>query len=67
MIRKALFSAAIAVCAAVGVATAANADPSWYNTLSCNCEPVPQSGPTFTQQIDTGIRDGLAELNDAPD
>jgi len=67
MIRKALFSAAIAVCAAVGVATAANADPGWYNTLSCNCEPVPHSGPTFTDQIDTGIRDGLAELNEAPD
>lgn len=67
MFRKALFSVAIALFVAVSTATAADADPSWFGTLSCSCQPVPGSGPTLTDQINAGLRDGLAELPNVPD
>ena len=64
MIRKRLFSAMIACCAAAGVATGpqASADPSLFSTLSCSCEAVPAGGLTVPDQINAGIWDGLVEL-----
>lgn len=64
MISKALFVAAIALCAAMGTATPANADPNWFNTLSCGCEPAALNGPTVTEQVNAGIQDGFMQLQD---
>ena len=63
VITKKLFSAAIGLGAAVGVATPASADPSSFGTLSCNCEvTVSDGGAAVTDQMNQGIQSGLAYL-----
>jgi hypothetical protein len=65
VISKVLFSAAIALSAAVGVATTAGADPSSFGNLSCYCEggvTASDGGPAFTDQINEGIQSGLSDL-----
>ena len=60
-----LFSAAVALGVAVGVAIPVSADPSAFGVLSCSCEGRPTAavgGPTVSDQIKDGIRDGLADL-----
>jgi hypothetical protein len=70
VITKMLFSAAIALAAAVGAAAPAGADPTLFGTLSCSCgEAVAVSGgPDATNQTTLGIQSGLAFLQGvAPD
>jgi hypothetical protein len=69
VITKVLFSAAIALGAAVGVATPASADPSAFGILSCSCgEAVagPGGGAVATDQINVGIQSGLDYLQGLP-
>jgi hypothetical protein len=67
VITRVLFSAAVALAVAVGVATPAGADPSAFGTLSCGCETTaPQGGAAVTEQIDQGIQSGLAYLQGPP-
>jgi hypothetical protein len=66
VITKVLFSAAIALGAAVGVATPASADPSLFGTLSCSCEAVLDGGAAVTDQMNLGIQSGLAYLPGIP-
>ena len=61
MITKILFSAAVVLGAALGLAAPAGADPSAFNDLSCSCpETVSDNGPSATDQIQRGIQAGLA-------
>jgi hypothetical protein len=65
VITKALFSAAVALSVAVGVAIPVSADPSAFSVLSCSCGGGPTAavgGPTVSDQINHGIQDGLADL-----
>ena len=65
VITKVLFSAAVALTVAVGVAIPVSADPSAFGVLSCSCggRPTPAvGGPTVSDQINKGIHDGLADL-----
>ena len=65
MITKVLVSAAIVASAGVGVAAPAGADPSVFNTLSCNCQQtVSQRGTLVNDQINRGIQQGLTDLQD---
>jgi hypothetical protein len=60
-----LFSAAVALSVAVGVAIPVSADPSPFGVLSCSCGGRPTvavGGPTVLDQINNGIRDGLADV-----
>ena len=57
VITKVVFSAAIAVAAAVGAATPAGADPNVFRVLSCSCQ---DSGGAVADQTDLGIHSGLA-------
>ena len=69
MVRKVLFSAAIAFGAAVVVATPASADPSAFGVLSCSCEEavgLPDGGAVATDQMNIGIRSGLDYLRGLP-
>jgi hypothetical protein len=67
VITKVLFSAAVALAVAVGVATPATADPSSFGTLSCGCEPTgSDGGAAVKDQIDQGIQSGLAYLHGVP-
>jgi hypothetical protein len=62
VITKVLFSAAVALSVAVGVATPVSAEPSAFGVLSCSCGGGPTAavgGPTVSDQINDGIRDGL--------
>lgn len=62
MITKVLFSAAVALSVAVGVAIPVSADPGAFGVLSCSCGGGPTAavgGPTVSDQINDGIRDGL--------
>jgi hypothetical protein len=62
VITKVLFSAAVALSVAVRVATPVSADPSAFGVLSCSCGGGPTAavgGPTVSDQINDGIRDGL--------
>lgn len=62
MITKALFSAALAVAGAVGVAAPAMADPL---TTTCKCEPQAQkaASPAPTDaQLDQGIQRALSAM-----
>jgi hypothetical protein len=61
VITKVLFSAAITLAAAVGAATPANADPSLFQVLSCNCEQ-----PVTVDQTNLGIQNGLDYLQGIP-
>ena len=66
MIAKVLFGAAVALSVAVGVAIPVSADPSTFDVLSCSCGGGPTAavgGPTVSDQINDGIRDGLADLH----
>ncbi|OIN78172.1 hypothetical protein K3U93_05390 [Mycobacterium malmoense] len=70
MITKALFSAAVALGAAVGIATQAGADPSAFGVLSCSCESgttASEDGPAVADQINEGIQNGLFDLRGIPD
>jgi hypothetical protein len=69
VIRKILFGAAIALAAAVGVATPASADPSSFGTLGCSCEPpavAPPGKAPVNDQVDQGIQNGLGYLHSGP-
>jgi hypothetical protein len=62
VITKVLFSAAVALSVAVGVAIPVSADPDAFGVLSCSCGGGPTAavgGPTVSDQINDGIRDGL--------
>ena len=68
MITKVLFSAAVALSVAVGLAIPVSADPSAFGVPSCSCggRPTPAvGGPTVSDQIHDGIQDGLAHLQGA--
>jgi hypothetical protein len=68
VIRKVLFGAAIALCAAAGMATA-SADPSAFGTLGCSCKPpvsAPDGKAPGTDQLDRGIQNGLGYLHGTP-
>jgi hypothetical protein len=65
VITKVLFSAAVALSVAVGLATPVSADPSAFGVLSCSCGRGPTAavgGATVSDQINDGIQDGLADL-----
>jgi hypothetical protein len=66
VIKKVLFSAAVAVGAALWAATPADADPSAFGTLSCGCEPTASAGGPATDLIDQGIQSGLTYLQGRP-
>jgi hypothetical protein len=69
VIKKILFGAAIALVAAVGVATPASADPSAFGTLGCSCTPpvaAPDGKAPATDQVDQGIKNGLGYLKAPP-
>ena len=69
MITKVVFSAAIALGAAMAVATSAGADPSSFGTLSCSCtQPVdvPHGKPAVKDQLNQGIHSGLGSLHGGP-
>ena len=69
MIRNILFGAAIALAAAVSVATPASADPSSFGTLGCSCKPPVVASPgtaPVTDQVDQGIQNGLGYLHGDP-
>lgn len=69
LIRKVLFGAAIAFCAAAGTATPASADPSPFGTLGCSCKPpvsVPDGKAPAPDQLDQGIQNGLGYLHGTP-
>ena len=69
MIRNILFGAAIALAAAVSVATPASADPSPFGTLGCSCQPpvvAPGGKAPATNQMDQGIQNGLGYLHGDP-
>ena len=66
VITKVLFSATVALSVAVGAAIPVSADPSAFGVLSCSCGGGPTAavgGPTVSEQINEGIRDGLADLH----
>ena len=66
VIRNILFGAAIALAAAVSVATPASADPSSFGTLGCSCQPpvvAPPGKAPATDQVDQGIQNGLSYLH----
>jgi hypothetical protein len=68
VITKVLFSAAIALGAAVGVATPASADPSAFGILGCSREKAvtaPDDG-AITDQMNLGIQSGLDYLQGIP-
>jgi hypothetical protein len=66
VITKVLFSAAIALGAAVGVASPASADPSAFGVLNCSCEQVVPDGVTAVPDLtNLGIQNGLAYLQRA--
>lgn len=69
MLKKVLLSAAIALGAALAVATPASADPSSFGTLGCSCtQPgdAPHGKPAFKDQVNQGIQSGLGSLHGAP-
>jgi hypothetical protein len=69
VIKKALLSAAIALGAAMAVATPAGADPSAFGTLGCSCtQPVdvPHGKPAVKDQLNQGIQSGLGSLHGGP-
>jgi hypothetical protein len=69
LIRKVAFGAAIAFCAAAGMATPASADPSAFGSLGCSCKPpvsVPDGKAPAANRVDQGIQNGLGYLHGAP-
>jgi hypothetical protein len=69
VITKVVFSAAIALGAAMAVATPASADPSSFGTLGCSCtQPieVPHGKPAVKDQVNQGIQSGLGSLHGGP-
>jgi hypothetical protein len=63
VITKPLLIVATVLCAALGAANVASADPNYYGVLSCSsCEAGPPVGYAYTDQVNEGINDGLAEL-----
>ena len=57
VITKALFSAAVALSVAVGVAIPVSADPSAFGVLSCSCgdrHTATVGGPTVSDQVNAG-------------
>jgi hypothetical protein len=69
VITKVVFSAAIALGAAMTVATPAGADPSSFGTLGCSCTPpvdVPHGKPAVKDQLNQGIQSGLGSLHGRP-
>jgi hypothetical protein len=65
LITKVLLCTAVALSVAVGVAVPVSADPSAFGVLSCSCGGGPTAavgGPTVSNQMNEGIKDGLADL-----
>jgi hypothetical protein len=65
VITKVLFSAAVALSVAVGVAIPVSADPSAFGVLSCSCGgglTAAVGGPAVSDQINDGIQNGFADL-----
>jgi hypothetical protein len=63
LITKILFSGAIVLGAALGLAAPAGADPSVFGVLSCGCREVaPADGPALTDKLSQGIQQGLFSL-----
>jgi hypothetical protein len=66
VIKKMLLGAAIALAAAIGIATPASADPSPFGTLGCSCQPPPTApggkAPALSP-TDLGIQNGLGVLH----
>ena len=63
MITKVVFSAAIALGAAVAVATPAGADPSLFGVLSCSCtESATTDNAVGIDPMNEGIQAGQADL-----
>jgi hypothetical protein len=47
----------------LGAGNVASADPNYFGVLSCStCEAGPPVGYAYTDQVNEGINDGLAEL-----
>lgn len=70
MFTKVLFSAAVALGTAVGVATSAAADPSVFGTLSCSCQDgvaAADAGPAVADQVNAGIQSALSDLQGISD
>jgi hypothetical protein len=68
VIKKILFGAAIALTAAIGIATPASADPSPFGTLGCSCQPpatAPDGKAPAMSPTDLGIQNGLGFLHGA--
>ena len=58
-----LFGAAVAVVAAVGVATPASADPNVYRDLDCGCpQTILDGSPAFHNEVTRGIQEGQSDL-----
>jgi hypothetical protein len=69
LITKFVFTAAIALGAAMAIAAPAGADPSLFGALSCNCtqpSDVPHGKPAVSDQLRQGIQSGLGSLHRDP-
>jgi hypothetical protein len=67
---KFLVTPALALTAALGIATPAGADPSAFGVLSCACEGVATAAhgaPNGRDQVNNGIENGLADLQGVHD
>jgi len=65
LVTKVLFSAAVALSAAVGLAIPVSADPSAFGVLSCSCGAGVSAAvgePTVSEQMNDGIQSGLSDL-----
>ena len=61
VIAKILISAAIGLGCFVGGAAPAGADPNSFSGFSCHCrETAPAASPVLRDEIDRGVREGLA-------
>jgi len=61
-----IFSGAVALSVAVGLAIPVSADPSAFRVLSCSCRGgLTAAGPTVLDQMNDGIQNGLADLQGA--
>jgi hypothetical protein len=63
VINKMLFSTAVALSTAVGVATPAGADPSSFSVLSCSCtQNATADNVVGVDPMNEGIQAGQADL-----
>jgi hypothetical protein len=65
VMTKVLLCAGVALSVAIGVAVPVSADASAFGVLGCSCAGGPTAavgGPTVSDQMNNGIKDGLADL-----